>query len=148
MRETQLIVGSSFGRKFLQVGRNSLDGLVCHSARSLIGHKSLLKFLSHANFCRVTQVTRGGRAQVVGRSVIGRKASQVGRMSVASVSRWSGRGCGSGARVYADRPTNGLRGSRVRKSVVVRSQVNLITWPIILFLFTRISVAPRHRCKH
>ena len=53
-------------------------------------------FLAHANFCRVTQVTRGGRAQFVGRSLIGLKASQVSRRSVASVSRPSGRGCGSG----------------------------------------------------
>ena len=60
-------------------------------------------FLSHANFCRVTQLTRDGRAQVVGRSLIGPKASQVSRRSVASVSRRSGRGLGSGARVYADR---------------------------------------------
>ena len=33
-RVTQLAAGSSFGHKFLQIGRNSLDGLVCHSARS------------------------------------------------------------------------------------------------------------------
>ena len=105
----------SSGRKSLQVGRNSLDGLVCHSARSSIGRKSLLKFLSHANFCRTAQVTRGGRAQVVGRSLIGRKASRVSWRSIASVSRRSGRGCGSGARVYADRLTNGVRGSRARK---------------------------------
>ena len=109
LRVTQLVAGSSFGRKSLKVGRNPLDGLVCHSARSYIGRKSLLKFiLSHANFCRVTQVTRGGRAQVVGRSLIGRKASHVSRRSVLSVSRRSGRGCGSGARVYADRLTNGV----------------------------------------
>ena len=81
----------------------------------------------------MTQVTRGGRAQVVGRSLIGRKASQVTRRSVASVSRRLGRGRGSGARVYADRLTNDVRGSRARKSVVARSQVTLITWPIIHF---------------
>ena len=34
LRVTQLAAGSSFGRKSLQVGRYSLDGLVCHSARS------------------------------------------------------------------------------------------------------------------
>ena len=79
------------------------------------------KFLSHANFCRVTQVIRGGRTQVIGRSLIGRKASQVSRGSVASVSRRSGRGRSSGARVYADRLTNGVRGSRARKSVVMQS---------------------------
>ena len=33
-RVTQLAAGSSFGHKSLQIGRNSLDGLVCHSARS------------------------------------------------------------------------------------------------------------------
>ena len=107
----------------------------------------LLKFLSHANFCRVRQVTRGGRVQVVGRSLINRKVSQVSRRSVASVSWRSGRGCDSGARVYADRLTNGVRGSRTRKYVVVRSQVTLITWSIIHFWFTRMSVALQHRCK-
>ena len=106
-----------------------------------------LEFFTHADFCRVTQVTRGGRTQAVGRSLIGRKTSQVSRRSVSSVSRRSGRGCGSGARVYANRLTNGVRRSRARKSVVVRSLATLITWPIIHFLFTRISVAPRHRCK-
>ena len=34
-----------------------------------------------------------------------------------------------------------------RKSVVVRSQVTLITWLIIHFLFSRMSVAPRNRYK-
>ena len=87
-------------------------------------------FTSHANFCQVTQVTRGGRAQVVGRSLIGRKKSQVSRGLVESVSRSSSRGRGSRARVYADRLTNGVRGSRARKSVLVPSQVTLITWPV------------------
>ena len=117
--------------------------VVNHSVASYVirhGRKSVASLLSHANFCRVRQVTRGGRAQVVGRSLIGRKASQVGRRSVASVSRRSGRGCDSGTRVYAN-------GVRARKSVVVRSQVTLITWPIIHFLFTRMSVLPQHRCK-
>ena len=59
-RVTQLAAGSFFGRKSPKVGRKSLDGLVCHSARSYIGCKSLLKFLFHANFCRIRQVTRGG----------------------------------------------------------------------------------------
>ena len=76
----------------------------------------------------MTQVTRGGRAQVAGWSLIDRKASHVSRKSVASVSRRSGRGRGSGVRVYADRLTNGVRGSRARKSVVVRSQVTLINF--------------------
>ena len=53
----------------------------------------------------------------------------------------SGHGCDSGSRVYADRLTNGVR---ARKSVVVRSQVTLITWPIIHFLFTSMSVPPQH----
>ena len=98
-------------------------------------------FLSRSNFCRVTQVIRGGRAQVVGRPLIGHKASQVSRRSVASVSRQSGHGRSSGARVYTDRLRNGVRGSRARKSVVMRSQVTLITWSIIHFLFTCMSVA-------
>ena len=76
--------------------------------------------------CRVTQVTRGDRVQVVGRSLIGRKVSQVSWRSVASVSRRSGRGRVSGTRVYADKLTNVMWGSRARKSVVVRSQVSLI----------------------
>ena len=54
-------------------------------------------------------------------------------LSVASVSRWMGRGCGSGGQVYADRLTNGMRRSRARKSVMVRSQVTLIIWSIISF---------------
>ena len=136
----KLAAGSSFSRK-------SLGGFVCHSVRSLIGRKPLLKCLFEANFCRVTPVIRGGRAQVVGQSLIGRKASQVSRRSFASVSWRSGRGYGSGDRVYADRRTNGVRGSRARKSVVVRSQLTLITWSIIHFLFTCMSVAPRHRCR-
>ena len=44
-------------------------------------NRSLSKFLYHANFCRVRQVTRGGRAQVVSRSLIGRKAPHVNRRS-------------------------------------------------------------------
>ena len=59
-------------------------------------------FLSQANFSRATEINRVGCAKVVGRSLIGRKALQVSRRSVASVSRRLGRGCGSGARVYAD----------------------------------------------
>ena len=101
-----------------------------------------LKFLFHTNFCWVTQVTRVGRVQVIGWSLIGCKSSQVSGRSVANVSRRSGRGYGSGDRVNADILTNGVRGSRARKSVVVQSQVTLITWPIIHFLFTRMSVAP------
>ena len=124
---TQIAAGSSFGRRSSQVGRKSLGGLECHSAQSQIGRKSLLKFLSHANFCRARQVTRGGRAHVGGRSLVGRKILQISRRSVASVSRRSGRGRDSGARVYADKLTNGVRGSRAGKSVVVRSQVTLIT---------------------
>ena len=127
LRMTQLATGSSFGRESSQVGCKSLSGLVCKSVAS---HS--WNVLSHANFCRVRQVTRGGRAQVVGRPPIGRKASQVSRRSVASVSRRSDRGCDSGAWVYADSLgfTNGVR---ARKSVVMRSQVSLITWPIIHF---------------
>ena len=45
-------------------------------------------FFSHANFYRVTHVTQGSRAQVVGRSLIDRKASRVSRSSFASVSWW------------------------------------------------------------
>ena len=127
LQVTQLTSGFSFGRKSLQVGRNSLNALVCDFSRSEIGRKSLLKCLSHANFCRVTQVTRGVRGQVVGRSLIDRKTSKISRRSVASVSRRLGCGCGSATRVYTDRLTNGVRGSRARKSVVVRSQVTLIT---------------------
>ena len=70
----------------------SLFGLVViHSLASYVtrhGRKSVAshsKFLSHATFCRVTQITQGGQAQVVGRSLIGRTASQVRPRSVASV---------------------------------------------------------------
>ena len=105
---TQLAAGSSLGRKSSQVVRKSLG---CLEA-----------------------VTRGGHAQVVGRSLINRKAPHVRRRSVASVSGRSGCGRGSGVRGYADRLTNGVRGSRARKSVVVRSQVTLVTLSIINFL--------------
>ena len=44
--------------------------------------------------------------------------------------------------VYAYRLTNGVWGSRARKSVMVQSQITLITWPIIHLLFTGMSVAP------
>ena len=88
------------------------------------------------------KVSWGGRAQVVGRSLIGCKAAQVSRSSVTSVSRRSGRSCGFGTRVYADILMSGMRGSRARKSVIVRSQVTLITRPIIQFLLTCMSIAP------
>ena len=107
---------------------------VIRQDRKSVASQSLLKFLSHTNFCWVKQVTWGGRIHVVGRSLIGRKASQVSQSD-------------SGTRVYAHRLTNGLRGSRARKSVMVRSQVTLITWPITHFLFTGMSVAPQHRCQ-
>ena len=81
-------------------------------------------------------------------SVAYRSQSIIGhRGSVVTVSRRSGCGCGSGAWVYADKLTNGSRGSRARKSVMVYSQVTLITLPIIYFLYSRMSVAPRHLCK-
>ena len=87
-----------------------------HGRKSVASHS--LNFYLMQTFA---EVTRGGRAQVEGRPLIGRKASLVSRRSVASVSLRSGRGCGSGARVYADRLTNCVRGSRARKSVVVAS---------------------------
>ena len=147
LRVTQPAAGSYFSHKSLQVGRNSFNGLVCHSAQLLIGRNSFLNFLSHAIFCWVTQVTWGSRAQVVSLSLISPTASQVSWRSVANVSRRLGHGCGSGVRVYGDRLMNGVQGSRARKSVVVWSQVTLITWPIIHFLFTHMSVAPRLRYK-
>ena len=96
---------------------------------------SQVKFLSHENFCRARQVTWGGRAQVVSRLLIGHKSLQISRRSVASVSRRLGRDFDSWAWVYADRLTNGVQGSRPPKSVVVRSQVILITWLIIHLCF-------------
>ena len=123
--------------------------VLIHSMASYViwhGPKSVtFEIVSHANFCWVTPVTRGGHAQVIGRSLISHKASQVSRRSVPSDSWHSG--CGSGARVYAGKLTNGVRGLRARKSVMVRSQITIITWPIIQFLFTHMSVAPHHWCK-
>ena len=124
--------------------------VVIHSMASYVNRHGRKFVASHfwffsfqANFCRVAQVTRVGRAQVVGQSLIRRKASRVSRSCITSVSRRSDRGCGSGIRVYADRPTNGLRGSRARKSVVVRSQVTLITLPIIsFFVYLYVSRSP------
>ena len=128
--------------------------VMIHSAASYVvrhGRKSVAShswnFFSYANWCQVTQEFQGGRTQIVGRSLIDRYASQVSRKSVASVSRRSSRGGGSGARVYADKLTNGVRGSWTHKSVMVRSQVTVITWPIIHFLCPGMSVAPRNRCK-
>ena len=82
-----------------------------------------------------------------GRSLFGCNASQVSRRSATSVSRRLDCGCDSGASVYANKLTNGMRGSRAHKSVEVRSQVTIINWTIIRFLLTRMSVAPQHRCK-
>ena len=59
--------------------------VIWHGRKSFASHSWKKKI--HANFCRVKQVTRGSRAQVVGRSLIGHKASQVSRRLVASVSR-------------------------------------------------------------
>ena len=114
----------------LVVNHSVASFVIRHRRKSVASHSWNVS--SQANFCRVRQVTRCGRAQVVGRPPIGRKASQVSRRSVASVSRRSDRGCDSGARVYADSLgfTNGVR---ARKSVVMRSQVSLITWPIMHF---------------
>ena len=107
-------------------------------------NRSLVTFeiFVSCKLCRVTQVIRGSHAQVVGRSLLGRKTSHVSRRSVASESMQSGRGCGLGARVYADRLTNGVRGSRVRESVVMRSKVTVISWPTIHFLFTLCQSLP------
>ena len=123
--------------------------VVNHSVASYVtwhGHKLVAshssKFLSHANFCRVRQVTRVGGAQVVGRSLIGRKASQVigGRSHMYH---------GGRAMVVILGPEFMPIDLRMAsKSVVVRSQVTLITCPIIHFLFTHMSVAPQHQCKH
>ena len=119
--------------------------VVLHGCKSVASHS--WNVLSHANFCRVTQITWGGRTQVVSRSLIDRKASQVSRRSVANISRRSSRGRSSGARVYADRLTNGMRGSWACKSAVMQSQVTLITWPVIHLLFTRMSGALGNRFK-
>ena len=121
--------------------------VVVHSMASYVIHKSLLKFLSHANFCRVTQVTQGSHAQVIGQSLISRKPSQVSQRLVASVWQQLGHNCGYGARVYANRLTNGVQMLWAHKSVVVRLQATLITWPVIHFLLTGMSVAPWHHCK-
>ena len=127
------------------VNQSVASYVIWHDRNSVASHS--WNFYLMQTFAEPDRQLRGGRAQVVGRSLIGRKALQVSRTSIAGVSRRSGRGCDSGARVYADRLTNGVRGLRARKSVVVRSQVTLITWPIKHFLFPRVSVAPQHRCK-
>ena len=75
--------------------------VVIHAMISYVIRHGRKSFASHSwNFsrmqtssCWVTQITRGGRSQVVGWLPIGRKASQVRRRSVASVWRRSGRGC-------------------------------------------------------
>ena len=94
-----------------------------------------------AGWSYITQWPRMSFGTIVNRSQVTLE------IFIASVSRRSGRGSDSGAWVYADRLTNGVRGSRVRKSIAVRSQVTLTTWPIIHSLFNRMSVAPQHRCK-
>ena len=90
------------------VNHSAVSYVIRHDRKSVASHSY---FFSHANFCRAKPVTGGGRAQVLGRSLIDRKALQVSRRSVASVSRRSSRGRDSEARVYADRLTNGVRGS-------------------------------------
>ena len=122
--------------------------VVIHSAASYVvqhGRKSVashLEILSHANLCRVTLVIRGGRVQVVGRSLIDRKASKVSQRLVASVSRRSGRGRGSGARLYVDRLTNVVR---ARKSAcrggVASHSYNLTNYT--LFVYSYVSRSPK-----
>ena len=95
--------GSSLGRKSLQVGRNTHDGLACHSARTLNRSQVTLEIFIWGKL--LPSHTGNSRWSCPdSRSVANRsQASQVSRWSVASVSRRSDHGCGSGARVYADR---------------------------------------------
>ena len=61
--------------------------VIRHGRKSVASHK----FSFHANFCRITQVTRGGRAQVVGRSLIAAKHHRsvgAGRKCIAAVRPW------------------------------------------------------------
>ena len=69
----------------LVVIQSAAPYVVRHGRKSVASH--CWSFYLMQTFYRVTQVTRGGRAQIVGRSLIGRKASQFNRRSVASVSR-------------------------------------------------------------
>ena len=114
--------------------------VVLHSVASYViryGHKSVA---SHSLFFFISitpllsdtgnsRRSRHSRRSVSNRSQSITSQSKVDRKCITA----SGRGRGSGARVYADRLTNGLRGLRTRKSVVVRSRVTLIIWPIIHF---------------
>ena len=102
----------------LVVNHSVASYVIWHGRKSVASHS--WNVLSHANFCWIRQVTRGGRVQVVGRPPIGRKASQVSRRSVASVSRWSDRGCDSGARVYADIIAHA---SRVDRKTTIKNAV-------------------------
>ena len=125
----------------------------------VFANRSLITVWSRMSFGTIinrSQVTLEIPCKLLPSQTGNSRRSHPGRGSVANRSQsitdqsdgWrSGRGCDSGARVYADRLTNGVRRSRARKSVVVRSQVTLITWPIKHFLFPRMSVALQHRCK-
>ena len=88
--------------------------------------------------------TGNSRRSRPGRGLVANRSQSIPSQSVVDPKciMAAGRGSDSGAWVYADRLTNGVWGSRARKSIVVRSQVTLTTWPIIHFLFTRMSVAP------
>ena len=110
-----------------------------HDCKSIASHS--WNFLSHANFCRARQVTRGGRTQVVGRSLIGCKALQASRRSVATVSRRLGCDCDSGARVYADRLTNGVRGSRACRGAVASHSYYLASYTF--FVSSYVSRSPK-----
>ena len=128
--------------------------VVIHSMASCAirhGHKSVA---SHSWFffilCKLlpshtgnSRWSRTGRRSVANQSQSIRGQSEVGRKCISAIGPW----LWFWGPIYADSLTNGVRGSRARKSVVVRSQVTLITWSIIHFLFTRMPVAPRHRRK-
>ena len=128
------------------VVNHSVASYVIRNARKSIARHSW-NFLSHANFCRARQVTRGGRAQVVGWSVIGRKALQVSRRSVASVSRRSGRDCDSGAESMPIDSRIACEGRELASLSWWDHKSLLLLGQLCTFLFPRMSVAPQHWCK-
>ena len=77
-----------------------------------------------------SQTSNSRRSRPGRGSVAYRSQSITGQSEVASVSRRSGRGCDSGARVYADRLTNGCEGRELaslpwcdRKSLLLLGQL-------------------------
>ena len=134
LRVTQLGAGSSFGRKSSQVVCKLLGGWHRMSFGTVVNRSqvTLEIFIS----CKLLlSQTGNSRQSRPGRGLVANQLQSIPSQSVVDRKciMAAGRGSDSGAWVYVNRLTNGVWGSRARKSIVVRSQVTLTTWPIIHF---------------